>query len=107
MIDELSYKLEFKAFETQSNIIKWPNTKQHPLLLKMFWKIFLRLNLRPQIYDIILKSKYELAVNSIYDLKKERLMLQRHMQRELQQKSRILIMPKMLMIFIQSWKMKK
>jgi outer membrane protein assembly factor BamD len=29
--------------------------------------------LRPQIYDIILKSKYELALNSIYDLKKERL----------------------------------
>ena len=29
--------------------------------------------LRPKIYDIIMKSKYELAINSIYDLKKERL----------------------------------
>ena len=29
--------------------------------------------LRPQIYDYILKSKYELAINSIYDLKEERL----------------------------------
>ena len=29
--------------------------------------------LRPKIYDIIMKSKYELALNSVYDLKKERL----------------------------------
>ena len=29
--------------------------------------------LRPKIYDYILKSRYELAANSVYDLKKDRI----------------------------------
>ena len=29
--------------------------------------------LRPKIYDYILKSRYELALNSVYELKKDRI----------------------------------
>ena len=44
MIDELNYKLEFKAYENASNIIKWQITKLLILLLKTLLNDFLQQN---------------------------------------------------------------
>lgn len=73
LIDELSYKLEFKAFENAKQYFKMAEYKAAAVAFENVLEDFPATKLRPKIYDIILKSKYELAVNSIYDLKKERL----------------------------------
>lgn len=73
MIDELGYKLEFKAYENARQYYKMAEYKAATVAFENVLEDFPATKLRPQIYDIILKSRYELAVNSIYDLKKERL----------------------------------
>ncbi|SHK12084.1 outer membrane protein assembly factor BamD [Epilithonimonas mollis] len=73
LIDELSYKLEFKAYENAKQYFKMGEYKAASVAFENVLEDFPATKLRPKIYDIILKSKYELAVNSIYDLKKERL----------------------------------
>ena len=73
LVDELTYKLEFKAFENAKQYYKMGEYKAAAVTFENVLEDFPATKLRPQIYDIILKSKYELAVNSIYDLKKERL----------------------------------
>lgn len=73
LVDELTYKLEFKAFENAKQYYKMAEYKAAAVTFENVLEDFPATKLRPQIYDIILKSKYELAVNSIYDLKKERL----------------------------------
>lgn len=73
LIDELSYKLEFKAFENAKQYFKMGEYKAASVAFENVLEDFPATKLRSKIYDISLKSKYELAVNSIYDLKKERL----------------------------------
>ena len=73
LVDELTYKLEFKAFENAKQYFKMGEYKAAAVTFENVLEDFPATKLRPKIYDIILKSKYELAVNSIYDLKKERL----------------------------------
>ncbi|MBP6577073.1 MAG: outer membrane protein assembly factor BamD [Chryseobacterium sp.] len=73
LVDELTYKLEFKAFENAKQYFRMGEFKAAAVTFENVLEDFPATKLRPKIYDIILKSKYELAVNSIYDLKKERL----------------------------------
>lgn len=73
LVDELTYKLEFKAFENAKQYYKMGEYKAAAVTFENVLEDFPATKLRPKIYDIIMKSKYELAVNSIYDLKKERL----------------------------------
>ncbi|MCD9856431.1 outer membrane protein assembly factor BamD [Epilithonimonas sp. JDS] len=73
LVDELAYKLEFKAFENAKQYYKMGEYKAAAVTFENVLEDFPATKLRPKIYDIIMKSKYELAVNSIYDLKKERL----------------------------------
>ncbi|WP_124639233.1 MULTISPECIES: outer membrane protein assembly factor BamD [Amniculibacterium] len=73
LIDELSYKLEFKAYESARQYYKMGEYKAASVTFENVLDDFPSTKLRPQIYDYILKSKYELAINSIYDLKEERL----------------------------------
>ncbi|MCG2793726.1 MAG: outer membrane protein assembly factor BamD [Weeksellaceae bacterium] len=73
LVDELTYKLEFKAFENAKQYYKMGEYKAATVAFENVLEDFPATKLRPKIYDIIMKSKYELAVNSVYDLKKERL----------------------------------
>ncbi|MBB4807033.1 outer membrane protein assembly factor BamD [Chryseobacterium defluvii] len=73
LIDELSYKLEFKAYENAKQYFKMGDYKAANVALENVLEDFPSTKLRPKIYDFMLKSKYELATNSIYDLKDERL----------------------------------
>ena len=73
LIDELTYKLEFKAYENARQYFKMADYKASSTAFENVLNDFPSTKLRTKIYDYILKSKYELAVNSIYDLKKDRL----------------------------------
>ncbi|KFC24376.1 outer membrane protein assembly factor BamD [Chryseobacterium sp. FH1] len=73
LVDELTYKLEFKAFENAKQYYKMGEYKAAAVTFENVLEDFPATKLRQKIYDIILKSKYELAMNSVYDLKKERL----------------------------------
>lgn len=73
LIDELTYKLEFKAFENAKQYFKMGEYKAASVAFENVLEDFPATKLKPKIYDISLKSKYELAINSVYDLKKERL----------------------------------
>lgn len=72
-IDELSYKLEFKAFENARQYFKMTEYKAAVVAFENVLADFPSTKLRPKIYDYVLKSKYHLAMNSIYDKKEERL----------------------------------
>ncbi len=73
LIDELSYKLEFKAYENARQYYKMAEYKAANVAFENVLEDFPSTKLRPKIYDFIMKSRYELAVNSIYDLKKDRI----------------------------------
>ena len=73
LIDELTYKLEFKAYENARQYFKMADYKAASVAFENVLNDFPSTKLRTKIYDYILKSKYELAVNSVYDLKKDRL----------------------------------
>lgn len=73
LIDELTYKLEFKAYENARQYFKMADYKASSTAFENVLNDFPSTKLRTKIYDYILKSKYELAVNSVYDLKKDRL----------------------------------
>jgi outer membrane protein assembly factor BamD len=73
LIDELSYKLEFKAFENAKQYYKMGEYKAATVTFENVLDDFPSTKLRPQIYDYIMKSQYELANNSIFDLKEERI----------------------------------
>ena len=73
LIDELSYKLEFKAYENSRQYYKMGDYKASNVSFENVLNDFPATKLRPKITDYILKSKYELAMNSIFDLKAERL----------------------------------
>ena len=73
MIDELSYKTEFKAYENARQYFKMAEYKAANVALENVLNDYPGTKLRPKIYDYILRSRYELATNSIYDLKKDRI----------------------------------
>lgn len=73
LIDELSYKLEFKAYENARQYFKMGDYKSANVALENVLEDFPSTKLRPKIYDFIMKSRYELAVKSVYDLKEERI----------------------------------
>jgi len=73
LIDELSYKLEFKAYENAKQYYKMGEYKAANVTFENVLEDFPGTKLRPQIYDYIVKSRYELATKSVYDLKDERI----------------------------------
>lgn len=73
LIDELTYKLEFKAYENAKQYYKIADYKAANVSFENVLDDFPSTKLRPKIYDYIIKSRYELAVNSVYDLKKDRI----------------------------------
>ncbi|MCU7614664.1 outer membrane protein assembly factor BamD [Chryseobacterium sp. GMJ5] len=73
LIDELSYKLEFKAYENARQYFKIADYKSTSAAFENVLEDFPSTKLRPKIYDYMMKSKYLLAQNSIYDLKEERI----------------------------------
>ncbi|MGC4129293.1 MAG: outer membrane protein assembly factor BamD [Bergeyella sp.] len=73
LIDELSYKLEFKAYENARQYYKMADYRAANVTFDNVLNDFPSTKLRPKIYDYIMKSRYELAMNSIFDLKRDRL----------------------------------
>ena len=73
LIDELTYKLEFKAYENAKQYYKMADYKAASTAFENVLDEFPSTKLRSKIYDYLLKSKYELAVNSVYSLKKDRI----------------------------------
>ena len=73
LIDELNYKLEFKAYENARQYFKMADYKAATIAFENVLNDFPATKLKSKIYAYILKSKSELGINSIYDLKKERL----------------------------------
>ena len=73
LIDELTYKLEFKAYENAKQYYKMADYKAASTAFENVLDDFPSTKLRTKIYDYMLKSKYELAVNSVYGLKKDRI----------------------------------
>ncbi len=73
LIDELSYKLEFKAYENGRQYFKMGEYKAASVALENVLEDFPSTKLRPKIYDYIMKARYELAVRSVYSLKDERI----------------------------------
>lgn len=73
LIDELTYKLEFKAYENARQYFKMGQYKAATVALENVLEDFPSTKLRPKIYDYIMKSRYELAAKSVYELKDERI----------------------------------
>jgi outer membrane protein assembly factor BamD len=73
LIDELSYKLEFKAYENARQYFKMGDYKSASVSMENVLDDFPSTKLRPKIYDFIMKSRYELALKSVYELKEERI----------------------------------
>ena len=73
MIDELTGKQEFKAYENARQYYKMGEYKAANVALENVLNDFPATKLRANIYDYLMKSKFQLAKNSIYDLKQERI----------------------------------
>lgn len=73
LIEELSYKLEFKAYENAKQYYKMAEYKAANTSFENVLDDFPGTKLRMKIYDYMLQSKYELAINSQYGLKKDRI----------------------------------
>lgn len=73
LIDELSYKLEYKAYENAKQYYKMGDYKAANVTFDNVLQDFPATKLRPNIYAYMMESRYELAMNSVYDLKQERL----------------------------------
>ncbi|MDC8105838.1 outer membrane protein assembly factor BamD [Chryseobacterium sp. PTM-20240506] len=73
LIDELTYKLEFKSYENARQYYKMGDYKSATVALENVLEDFPSTKLRPKIYDYMMKSRYLLAQNSVYGLKEERI----------------------------------
>lgn len=73
LIDELTYKLEFKAYENAKQYFQIADYKAANVAFENVLDDFPSTKLRPKIYDYIVRARYELATNSVFDLKKDRL----------------------------------
>lgn len=73
LIEELSYRLEYKAYENARQYYKMGQYKAANIAFENVLNDYPATKLRPKIYEHILKSRYELAINSKYELKAERI----------------------------------
>lgn len=73
LIDELSYKLEIKAFENAKQYYKMANYKSTEVAFENVLEDFPSTKLRPEIYNYMMQARYQLAKNSVFDLKDERI----------------------------------
>lgn len=73
MIDELTYKLEFKAYENAKHYYKMGDYKSTGVAFENVLEDFPSTKLRPKIYDYMLNARYLLAMGSNYELKDERI----------------------------------
>lgn len=73
LVDELSYKLEFKAYENARQYFKMAEYVAADVTFENFLQDFPATKLRPKVYDYLMKSKYELAMNSKFSKKEERI----------------------------------
>lgn len=73
LIEELSYKLEFKAYENARQYYKMADWKAANVAFENVLDDFPGTKLRQKIYDYIMKSRYELAKNSAFDFKRDRI----------------------------------
>ena len=73
LIDELSYKLEFKAYENAKQYYKMGDYKSTIVAFENVLEDFPSTKLRNKIYDYLLNARTQLAQNSVYDLKEERI----------------------------------
>ena len=73
LIDELTYKLEFKSYENARQYYKMGDYKSVSVAMENVLEDFPSTKLRPKIYDYMMKSRYLLAQNSVYALKEERI----------------------------------
>lgn len=73
LIDELSYKLEFKAYENARQYVKMAEYRAAVVAFENVLNDYPSTKLRPEIYSHLLTSRSELALGSRYDLKMERL----------------------------------
>lgn len=73
LIDELSYKLEFKAFENAKQYYNMGEYKAANVSFDNVLNDFPSTKLRGKINDYLMKSRYELAMKSSYELKEERI----------------------------------
>ena len=73
LIEELSYRLEYKAYENARQYYKMGQYKAANIAFENVLNDYPATKLRPKIYEHILKSSYELAINSKYELKAERI----------------------------------
>ncbi|MFC6269122.1 outer membrane protein assembly factor BamD [Frigoriflavimonas asaccharolytica] len=73
LIDELSYKLEFKAYENAKQYYKMGEYKAANVAFENVLNDFPSTKLRVDIVDYLMKDRFELGMKSSYDLKEERL----------------------------------
>lgn len=73
MLDELGYKLEFKAYENARQYYKMGEYLSADVAFDNVLEDFPATKLKPKILDFKMKSKYELAMFSMPDKKKDRL----------------------------------
>lgn len=73
LVEELSYKQEFKAYENARHYYRIANYLAADVTFENFLQEFPATKLRPNVYDIIMKSKYELAMKSVFAKKEDRL----------------------------------
>lgn len=73
MLDELGYKLEFKAYENARQYYKMGEYLSADIAFDNVLEDFPATKLKPKILDFKMKSKYELAMFSMPEKKKDRL----------------------------------
>lgn len=73
LVDELSYKLEFKAFENARQYYKMAEYKAADITFENVLEDYPSTKLRPQIYNYMMRSKEKLAALSNFDLKADRI----------------------------------
>lgn len=73
LIDELSYKQEFKAYEHARQYYNMEEYVSAIVSFENFLQDFPATKLRTKVYNFLMKSKYELAMNSRFSKKEERL----------------------------------
>ncbi|AQX08708.1 outer membrane protein assembly factor BamD [Elizabethkingia ursingii] len=73
LVDELSYKLEFKAYENARQYYKMAEYKAADIAFENVLEDYPSTKLRPQIFNYMMRSKERLATLSSYDLKSDRI----------------------------------
>ena len=74
LINELNDKLELKAFENARQYFKMTEYKAADVTFENMLDDYPATKYRPRIYDYMMQSKYQLAMNSVFDLKADRIL---------------------------------